>query len=176
MHPGYACAGSEPGLEQWLALSVANEAQWLALVDLLGRPAWATKPELATHAGRRAAHDAIDEELRAWVAGRDRALLVQELVERGVPAAPVADPRRAREDPQLAHRGFFERFDHAIVGSHATPCVPFRYASVDAWVRAPAPTLGQHNREILRDLCGLDDSEIDALEAEGVVGQTPEGL
>ncbi len=172
----YACARSEPGLERWLALSVATDEQWLALVDLLGRPAWALKPGLATHSGRRAAHDAIDEELRSFAAGRDREALVEELVERGVPAAAVTDPRRAREDPQLTHRRFFERFDHCVVGSHPAPSVPFRYGSVEAWLRAPAPTLGQHNREILRDFCGFEESEIDALEAEGVIGVRPEGL
>ena len=114
--------------------------------------------------------------LRSFAAGRDREALVEELVERGVPAAAVTDPRRAREDPQLTHRRFFERFDHCVVGSHPAPSVPFRYGSVEAWLRAPAPTLGQHNREILRDFCGFEEGEIDALEAAGVIGVRPEGL
>jgi crotonobetainyl-CoA:carnitine CoA-transferase CaiB-like acyl-CoA transferase len=172
----YPCAGSEPGLEQWLALSVASDEQWRALVDVLGGPAWATRSAFASHAGRRAGHDAIDAELRPWFAGRDREQLVAELVARGVPAAPVADPRSVRSDAQLVHRGFFEEFDHPVVGRHAMPLLPFRYASVEKWLRTPAPTLGQHNREILKDLCGLDDAEIDALESDGVIGDQPEGL
>ncbi len=172
----YASAGSEPGLERWLALSVATDAQWHALVDWLGRPAWALKPEFETHAGRRAARDVIDEELRNLVAGRDREELVGGLIGCGVPAAALVDPRRAREDPQLLHRRFFERFDHPVVGDHPAPNVPFRYASVESWLRTPAPTLGQHNREVLRDLGGFEDGEIDALEAEGVIGTHPDGL
>jgi crotonobetainyl-CoA:carnitine CoA-transferase CaiB-like acyl-CoA transferase len=172
----YPCAGSQPGLEQWLALSVATDAQWLALVELLGRPAWARLPELASHAGRRAAHDRLDRELRVWAAGQDRGKLVQALLDRGVPAAPVVDPRCVRDDPQLAHRRFFERFEHPVVGRHAAPALPFRYASVDTWLRTAAPTLGQHNREILSQLCGFEDAEIDALEADGVIGTRPQGL
>ena len=172
----YACAGSEPGAERWLALSVASDPQWEALVALLGRPAWATKPELASHAGRRAAHDAVDRELSAWIAERDRETLVAELLERGVPAAPVVDPRIVGDDPQLRHRHFFEPVEHPVVGRQSTPSLPFRYASVDSWIRFSAPTLGQHNREVLRDLGGYDDAEIDALEAEGVIGTRPDGV
>jgi len=171
----YACRGSEPGREHWLALSVASDEQWRALVDLLGSAAWAAAPALATHAGRRAAHDAIDRELSKWIAERDRDALVGQLLAHGVPAAPVADPRAGREDPQHRHRRFFERFDHPVVGGHRVPVVPFRYASVDAWLRAPAPTLGQHNREVLRGVAGYADDEIDALEAAGVIGTRPEG-
>ena len=62
----YAC--HEPAAmgtldEQWLALSVANDEQWQALVKVLGSPEWALDPELATHAGRRAAGDLLDERL-----------------------------------------------------------------------------------------------------------------
>lgn len=172
----YPCAGSEPGLPRWLALSVASDAQWRALVELLGRPAWAEDPKLASHGGRRAAHDAIDAELRPWFAARDREETVAALLARGVPAATVADPRAVREDPQLRHRRFFEAFEHPVVGRHEAPTVPFRYASVDHWLRSPAPTLGQHGREILAGLCDYTESEIDALEAAGVIGTRPDGL
>jgi crotonobetainyl-CoA:carnitine CoA-transferase CaiB-like acyl-CoA transferase len=169
----YPCLGSEPGREQWLALSVASDLQWAVLREVLGDPAWAVEPSLSTHAGRRARHDEIDAQLRPWIARRERSALVEELVARGVPAAPVADPRRVRDDPQLLHRGFFECFEHPVVGAHFAPAVPFRYASVERWLRTPAPTLGQHNREILRELCGLSDAEVDDLEAQGVIGNRP---
>ena len=53
--------------------------------------------------------------------------------------------------------------------------MPFRFASVDRWLRTPAPTLGQHNHEILTDL-GLSDDEIAALEADDLIGTRPLGL
>jgi crotonobetainyl-CoA:carnitine CoA-transferase CaiB-like acyl-CoA transferase len=172
----YPCRGSQPGVERWLALSVASDAQWEALRAVLGRPAWAEDAALGSLAGRRAAHDAIDTELRPFFASRDREKLVDELLAAGVPAAPVADPRLLRSNPQLAARGFFEECTHPLVGTHSVPTLPFRYRSVDRWLRSPAPTLGQHNREILGGLLGLDEGEIAALEADGVIGTTLEGV
>jgi crotonobetainyl-CoA:carnitine CoA-transferase CaiB-like acyl-CoA transferase len=56
------------------------------------------------------------------------------------------------------------------------PSQPFRYASVERWLRAPAPTLGQHNERVLCGILGLTPDELGDLEAEGVIGTRPEGL
>jgi crotonobetainyl-CoA:carnitine CoA-transferase CaiB-like acyl-CoA transferase len=171
----YACRGSRPGAERWLALSVASDAQWEALRERLGRPEWAAAPALDALAGRRAAHDAIDARLREWFGEREREACVEELVAAGIPAAPVADPRTTSAHPQLAARGFYEVIEHPVVGSHPMPTLPFRLRSVARWLRAPAPLLGQHNREVLGGVLGLGDAELDRLEAEGVIGTRLEG-
>jgi crotonobetainyl-CoA:carnitine CoA-transferase CaiB-like acyl-CoA transferase len=171
----YPCAGSAPGTEQWLALSVATDAHWQALLDWLGRPARLTGPELAGLPGRRAAHDAIDAELRPVFARRSREKVVDELLALGIPAAPVADPRRMGSNPQLAARRFCETVEHPVVGPIAVPTVPFRYRSVERWLSRPTPTLGQHNRELLGGLLGVPDEELALLEAAGVIGTTLAG-
>jgi crotonobetainyl-CoA:carnitine CoA-transferase CaiB-like acyl-CoA transferase len=170
----YPCRGHDPvAAPRWLALSVADDAQWAALARVLGDPAWARADDLATHAGRRAAHDRVDVRLREWAAERDLEDTVALLCAAGVPAARVADPRATGRNPQLADRGFYERVDHPVVGAHATPTLPFRYASVDRWLTSAAPSLGQHNHEILADLVGLSDTEIDDLREAGVIGELP---
>jgi crotonobetainyl-CoA:carnitine CoA-transferase CaiB-like acyl-CoA transferase len=172
----YPCAGHDPvNAPRWLALSVESDDQWRALAKLLGEPAWTADPALASHAGRRAAHDRIDAALRPWLATRERDAAIETLVAAGVPAAPVFDPRDTHRHPQLAARGYYEALDHPEVGRQLVPGVPFRYASVERWLRRPAPTLGEHNREILAEL-GLSDAEIDALAEAKVIGTHPEGL
>ncbi|TMA31830.1 MAG: CoA transferase [Deltaproteobacteria bacterium] len=168
----YACRGRE----QWLALSVESDAQWRALVECLGRPAWALSPDLAHHAGRRAHHDRLDAELARWAADRALDATVAELVAAGVPAAPVTDPRTTYRHPQLTARGFYELISHPVVGTHPVCAPPFRFASVARWLRSPAPTLGEHNREILGGLLGVSDAELDELAAAGVIGTRPTGL
>src|SRR5215207_1836270 len=161
--------------ERWLVLSVASDDQWSALVDALGRPEWAADPALATHAGRRAAHDLLDEKLGAWAADIDLDKAIDLLVGAGIPAAPAFDARLTSQHPQFVARGYYEQLDHPIIGVQAHPSLPFRYASVDRWLRTPSPMLGQHNHEILTDL-GLSAEEIAALEADDQIGTIPLGL
>ena len=56
------------------------------------------------------------------------------------------------------------------------PSLPFRYASIDRWLRTPAPTMGQHNEQVLGGVLGLSPEELHDLEADGVTGTRPAGL
>ena len=114
------------GAEQWLALSIETDAEWTALVDVLGRPAWALDPSLASYAGRAAAQDRLDAELAAWAATRELAATVELLIARGVPAAAVADPRSISTNPQVQARGLYEESTHPVAGTHLIATMPFR--------------------------------------------------
>ena len=162
--------------ERWLAISVATDAQWIALVEALGRPEWASDPELATEAGRRARHDELDEHLGAWAAQQDPDAAAELLVARGVPVSVARDPGLMFEHPQLIDRAFYEEIDHPVVGKQFTPGMPFRYRSVDRWLRTAAPTMGQHNHEILVDDLGIDEARYASLEADGIIGTRPKGV
>ena len=168
----YPCTGSE----QWLAVSVETEQQWRALTEVIDRPDLAADPALADRAGRRAHHDRLDEAIGSWAAPMDLDKAVDVLVAAGVPAAPATDPRRASDHPQMRARGFFEDVPHPVVGTHPTSGLPWRATGVDRWIRRPAPTLGQHNTEILGGRLGCTDDELQALEADGIIGTRPHGL
>lgn len=167
----YACAGDE----KWLALCVANDAQWESLKAELGNPIWAEDAEFATHAGRRKKHQVIDEKLAGWAAGQEVDAAVDSLIARGIPAAAVWDARIQSKHPQFEARGFFEDLEHPIVGTHPYVRPPFRFATVDRWNRSHAPTMGQHNHELLTEL-GLSEAEIAKLAEDEVIGTKPKGL
>lgn len=167
----YACAGDE----EWLAIAISTDAEWARLREFLGDPEWARDATLDSAAGRHEAHDLIDDELGAWCAAQDAGKAADLLSEAGIPAGYVVDGRDIFHNPQLMHRGYFAPQDHPVTGRHSIPTVPFRFVSrADApWLRQPAPTLGQHNREILGGELGLTDAELAALEAAGHIGRRP---
>jgi crotonobetainyl-CoA:carnitine CoA-transferase CaiB-like acyl-CoA transferase len=134
-------------------------------------------PALDTREGRRRAHDALDERISAWTRGRDRAELVAALRACGIPASEVANPcRLLQENPQLRARGWFEAPEHPVVGAMPLPTLPFRFASIERWLRRPAPTLGRDNEAVLGGLLGVSPEELRTLEAEGVIGIRPAKL
>ena len=144
---------------------------------VLGDPAWAADPALAAHDGRRAAHDEIDRRLREWARGRDRDELAAELRVAGIPASAVTSPCRILEgNPQIQARRFFETPEHPVVGRMPLASWPFRYTSVERWLRTPAPTMGEHNQQVLGGILGLSADELATLTADGVIGTRPDGL
>lgn len=167
--------GAGAGDDSWVAIAVASDEQWVALVDALGRLPWATDPALATAAGRHARHDLLDEHLAAWCRGREADDIVERLWPAGVPVAKVMAPHHQGELEQLRARGYFETLEHPVSGSARYSTLPMRFsAGPERLHRRHAPLLGEHNAEILSGL-GLSEAEIEALEADGVIGWAPTG-
>jgi crotonobetainyl-CoA:carnitine CoA-transferase CaiB-like acyl-CoA transferase len=167
----YRCRGDE----QWVALSV-EEDRWAALVEVLGAPGWAQDAQLSTTAGRFEAHDHIDEQLASWFAEQDRDEAVDRLQAAGIAAAPVVDNRDVVTHPLFEARAFAEWCDHPVAGHIPVPTLPYRWSGIDRWIRFPAPTLGQHNHEVLTSMLGLDEADIALLEKEQVIGTRPARL
>jgi crotonobetainyl-CoA:carnitine CoA-transferase CaiB-like acyl-CoA transferase len=158
-----------------VAIAVATDEQWAGLRRALGDPPWAADPALATHAGRDAARDLIDGHLRPWCATRAADEIVATLWDAGVPVAKVLQPHEQPDLPPLAARRFFEEVYHPVSGPARCSTLPFRLPGQPGPLHArPAPLLGEHTDELLREL-GLDDEQLAALAAAGVTATAPVG-
>jgi crotonobetainyl-CoA:carnitine CoA-transferase CaiB-like acyl-CoA transferase len=122
-----------------------------------------------TAALRRANEDALEARIGAWTERRDRWEIVRALQGVGVAAFPSMSPQDLAHDPHLEERGFLERLEHPEVGKRTHAGVPWRLTNGPNGVRAPAPLLGEHTREVLGDLLGYSEAEIDRLTREGVL-------
>ena len=112
-----------------------------------------------------------------WVAARDVDTAVDVLARAGIPAAAVVSPTMVTQNPQLDHRGFFERLTHPRTGDMLYPTPPFSLLDgATRWLHRTPPTLGQHNGEVLTELCGLTVEDLERLAAKGVIGTRPKGL
>jgi len=160
-----------------VALAVATDAQWRALRELLGSPAWARDSQLAGAEGRREAHDLLDEELSKWISQRSCAENVDLLLGAGIPASAVVNGHFVRPNLQLEHRRFFQTLEHPVTGSVDYPVLPMRFSELGPELhRRPPPTLGQHNEEVLRDELGLSEDELEDLRKNKTIGTRPSFL
>jgi crotonobetainyl-CoA:carnitine CoA-transferase CaiB-like acyl-CoA transferase len=168
----YRCLGDDA----WVALAITTDRQWADLRAQLGEPAWAREAALDTVDGRLDAQAVIDEQLGRWCRARPADEVVELLWPLGIAVARVVHPRRVIDNPQLWARGFFEPIDHPVVGPISLPGFPARLASQPAPLhRFPAPTLGQHNHEILGGLLGMTSGELTGLVEANVIGDRPLG-
>jgi benzylsuccinate CoA-transferase BbsF subunit len=166
-HGVYPCRGDD----RWVTLSVAGDPQWRALLDELGAAGLAADERFATVDARHRNHAALDAELAVRTRDRDGYELMARLQERGVAAAVMQNYQDLVDgDPQLRHRGHFAVLDHPEMGPSVYNSPPFTLSGADQPVmRAPAPLLGQHTRQVCARLLGLDDAAIDELAAAGVL-------
>ncbi len=153
------------GDDQWLAISVVDDEAWARLVDVIGRPAWATDPALATLGARLERHDQIDEELARWTNDRDGREAEQLLTEAGIAAGLVQSSGDLSRDPQYLHRNFYAYLEHSEVGVVPYAGHQYRIEGYDHGPRHAAPCLGEHTFEVLTDLLGLDGDQIGQIAA-----------
>lgn len=155
-----------------LAIAVGSEKLWsvfckaMGLHDLEKHPDYATNPDRIAH---REALDALlgevfrQKPVREWVATLRRA---------GVPCSPVRNFREVAEDPQTEVRRMFPTLDHPTAGPHRVTGTPVKLSATPGSPTTPAPLLGQHTREALAGLLGLDQERIGDLLERGVVYET----
>ena len=168
----YPCIGAEP----WITVTVETGEQWRGLCDVLGMDAG--DPRFADATDRKQREDALDAVLAARTTLHDGMALERRLASAGVPAAVLRNTLDVLYDPHLEARGYWQWRERAYVGNQPNPSAPFRPVADDGASRPyavewPAPTLGQHNREVLTRLLGLSADELDALERDHVIGTEP---
>jgi crotonobetainyl-CoA:carnitine CoA-transferase CaiB-like acyl-CoA transferase len=163
------------GDDEWLTIACTDDAQWEALVGVVGRGAAGSvdprfaDARFATGAGRKAHEDEIDQLLSDWVKGRDRwdtARLLQAAGVAAVPSIPPLELWTANE--QLAAVRMLEQPDHVVTGRYTVPGIPWRFTNGANGLRRPAPALGQHTDEVAAEL-GYSPEQTAALRASGAL-------
>ncbi|MFT4212912.1 MAG: CoA transferase [Microbacterium sp.] len=164
-HQVYPCAGAD----EWVAIAVRTDAEWQALVAAIGSPSWATEPSFATVAGRLAGQKLIDAKLAEWTSGRAAREIMTLLQDTGVAAMPSFTAEQIFSDPHLIAQGAITEVTHPVLGTRKAIAPPWRLSRTPARISRTAPLLGEHNQEVLRDVVGLSQEELDAFIAAGVV-------
>ena len=164
-HAAYPCAGDD----QWCAIAVESDPQWETLRGVLGDPEWSRDVRFGGSAGRLAAEDEIDGHLSEWTRARPPYEVMRLLQEVGVPAGAVQRSSDLMNDPQLAHRGFHRHMEHPEMGNIPYAGHQFRIRGYDSGPLSPAPCLGQHSEQVMREILGMSDDQLAEVLVSGAV-------
>ncbi len=157
------------GDQQWSVVCVRDDADWEALKQAMGNPAWADHPAYGTAEGRLAAREAVNAGVAEWTAGLSP-LEVQEACQAaGVPGSAMLTALDHLTDPQLRDRGFqLEVFQpgagHLVLEG---PC--FYGSEMPTPPVHAAPLLGEHTRQICIEELGMDSAEVERLVEMGAL-------
>jgi CoA:oxalate CoA-transferase len=169
-HPLYApydCFETED--KKHVVIAGHWQKHWKNLCRAMKQENLLEKPELNSMSGRAENYHYLKPILEAWVKSKKRDELVKLLIENDVPVAPVQRVDDIFKCPQVKDRGMLVEVNHPIAGSLQIVGPPVKFSKTPGRVTKPAPLLGEHTEEILRDLIGYNTEDIEHLKDEGVI-------
>ena len=164
-HNVFRCLGED----KWVAISVETDLQFRALAEAARNPGWADDSRFATLSGRQDNLDALEALVEQWTAGLDVGDVVATLQAAGVPAAPVFDSAEVLADPHLLERGFVAHVEHAVAGTRPVLSLPWASDGRRVDHLRAAPTFGEHNHWVLKQLLQVPDDEYARLVSSGAI-------
>jgi crotonobetainyl-CoA:carnitine CoA-transferase CaiB-like acyl-CoA transferase len=154
----------------WINIGGANQTNWERIAEVLGHPEWKSDARFSTNRDRMANREALVALMNTILRQHTRAHWQSAFDAAGVPAGPVHTIGEALTHPQTLARGMVVELEHPKAGKTQAIGCPIHFSQTPARVVRPAPLLGQHTRELLREF-DFSTSEIEALLAQGVVGE-----
>ena len=156
----YPCRGDE----RWIAISAPEADDWKTLRKLIGD---AVDPRFDDPAIRAKHQDELDEQLSTWTMTFEVDDLAYRLQRNGIAAHTVSTNEDLLHDTHLTSRNFYQVAPSGRLGRDAfTDCAIKLDRTPGRWTHS-GPSMGEHTREVLKDVAGLDDASIDALIAAG---------
>ena len=150
----------------WLTIGGANQANWERLARVLGAPEWLADQRFATNAERMTNLEALVPLMNAKLGQKSVREWIALLEAEGVPCGPINSIGDMASDPQTLAREMVLELEHPRAGRTRTLGLPIKFSATPGRVARPAPTFGEHTREVLGEF-GFTAPEIDALLASG---------
>ncbi|HEY0295810.1 MAG TPA: CaiB/BaiF CoA-transferase family protein [Bordetella sp.] len=146
-----------------LIVAVGNDSQFRNYCRVIGMTELAEDPRFATNPQRVINREALVPILveRMKTGARDQWLA--ELEAAGVPAGPINTLEQVYQDPQVLARNMKLELPHPTAGVAPIAASPLKLSASPVRYDRPAPMLGQHTHEVLRERLGLSDADIEAL-------------
>ncbi len=159
-------------LDGWVAIGAATHADWLALIDAMGRA------DLKAHKGmmdigwRIVNNAAVDEAVTAWTQAKTKAEVGTALESAGVACSPVRSTAEVMQWEQLLHREMIVQLVNPLTGKASAaraPGFPIKFSRTPADFNTPAPVPGAHTEEIFARFANLSPGDVQRLKKAGVV-------
>ncbi|MBM2825205.1 MAG: CoA transferase [Dehalococcoidales bacterium] len=165
----YRCQGED----EWVTLSVSSDEEWQRLTAVMGNPQLAQDERFVGVLERLRNQDELDKLIGAWTIQHGKFEVTRLLQQAGIAAGAVSNNADIYSDPHVKERGLLEVIEHPEAGSHTYAGRLWKLAETEVPKRTHAPTLGEHNDYVLRQIAGLTPEEMSELEREGIIGTTP---
>ena len=164
---GRAAWGPYPCRNGYVGVIAGPDHKWPEMAELMGVPELGD-PKFDDRAGRGENADELDSLMLPWLMAHDKRDIFERAQNRGLAFSYVATPEDILGWEHLESRDYFVDVDHREAGTLRHPSGPFKTDEMN-WRLAPAPSLGEHNREVLCGLLGYSGSDLVRLRGMRVI-------
>jgi crotonobetainyl-CoA:carnitine CoA-transferase CaiB-like acyl-CoA transferase len=151
----------------WINIGAANQNNWERLVQIIGTPELNDDPRFSANTGRMANLAALTKLLNEILRQKTTDEWLELLEDGGFPAGSVLSIPQMHADPQTLAREMVVVTEHPLAGRVEALGLPVKFDRTPGGIRGPAPTLGQHTRQVLGEY-GYDKGEIEEILVAGV--------
>jgi crotonobetainyl-CoA:carnitine CoA-transferase CaiB-like acyl-CoA transferase len=153
----------------YVTVGASGDKLWRAFaLQVCEQPQWLEDERFRTNPQRVRNVDALEQAIEAILGRQTTAHWVEKLDAAGVPGGPVYTFDQTLADPQVKARRMVVDIEHPRIGPMKTLGLPVKSGGELTAIRQPAPLLGQHTREVLRE-AGYAQEEAVSLLQDGVV-------
>jgi crotonobetainyl-CoA:carnitine CoA-transferase CaiB-like acyl-CoA transferase len=167
-HRGSAPYQAVQAQDGYLIVGINNDGFWATFCELIDRPELLDDDRFVDNQARLRHREELVAEIEAALAPRTVKAWIDLFVEAGVPAGPINDYAESLQDPQALARDMVVEVDHPVEGRIPTLGVPIKMSSTPGSVRSPAPLLGEHTEECLRDVAFAEEEIQELIEQRSV--------
>ena len=167
--PGWIlkCKGWEKDPNAYIYF-ITQAPVWKDICKVIGREEWLTDPRYSTPKGRLPHLSEIFDEIEKWTMTKTKWEVMSTLNDLDVPCGPILSMKELAEEPSLRATGTVVEVDHPKRGKYLTVGNPIKLSDSPADVRR-SPLLGEHTDEVLRDVVGMSDADIQAARQQGAI-------
>jgi formyl-CoA transferase len=155
--------------EEYIMVTVTSEKMWEKFCGVMGTQKFIHDPRFDVNKKRVMNREQLVPILEKKIATRDSDDWLSEFRKVGIPCGRVNTMDRVFNHPQIKPRNMVVEVKHPTADKIKLVGIPVKYSETPGSIRLPPPLLGQHTQEILSDLLGYPEKEIDALRQEGIV-------
>jgi len=154
----------------WIVIGVGNNEMWKRFCQAIGRPELIDDERFNTNEKRVKNYKEVKKIVEEWTSKRSTNETLSTLLKYEIPCAPVYNMKDVCEDEHIAKvREMVVEIDQPGVGKVKIVGTPIKTYPIECKVRGAAPLLGQHTKEILKELLGLSENDVQRLKDEGVI-------
>jgi succinate--hydroxymethylglutarate CoA-transferase len=152
-----------------IAVGGCNDKLYGILCKKLNKPQWITDPRFTTNALRVKHREILDAMVEAELQLRTTQEWLEIFEGSGMPYAAVNDIQQTINHEHVLARNMIEEIDHPACGKVKLVNHPVKYSRIEPGIRSPPPLLGEHTDEVLRELLGFAEGEIEGMRKGGTV-------